>query len=410
MLYKEEIHSFNKFIERWNPGEEYVLYGASKDCVQLIETLDIILTENNKLKIKYIVDDYIKDETNYNNIYDISEFSYKPDNIIKPNNRKNLSVVKFSQFLKDSYEKKLKIIITSDANYNKIRENLLSQNYQENIDFCNYKQIAAIWPFKLENKTHLWRSDILLTEKCTLNCTYCNMYMPHYKNPKHRELKDLVNDFDLYFKAVDYVSIFHLVGGEPLMVPFVDEVIEHIGSKYRNKIGRLLLTTNGTLVPKKTTFDLFKKYCLLVSISNYTDSINYGRKLSKFIESLKKDNIAYFVRSEIEWDDFGDPNEIKFFSDKEIIEHFDKCTAPYRGVNQGKYFYCHLNTSAILAGMENLNEDDYILLDDNLNKEDLLKFDLGFLPKGYATFCKKCNGCNTGINIPVKPRDQGLRH
>ena len=38
-----------------------------------------------------------------------------------------------------------------------------------------------------------------------------------------------------------------------------------------------------------------------------------------------------------------------------------------------------------------------------------LKFDLGFPKLGYVTFCKNCNGCNTGINIPVSFESQGLR-
>ena len=42
--------------------------------------------------------------------------------------------------------------------------------------------------------------------------------------------------------------------------------------------------------------------------------------------------------------------------------------------------------------MENLNDNDYIELKNKINTEELLKFDLGYLKKGYATFCKKCYG------------------
>ena len=133
-----------------------------------------------------------------------------------------------------------------------------------------------------------------------------------------------------------------MVGGEPLMNPDNPKAIDYIGRKYRKKIGRLLLTTNGTLVPKPSTFELFKKHCVTVSISDYTDSIKYERKLKKFLDLIHEYDLTYFVRSNIKWNDFGDPNEIRFFGEKENIDHFDSCTAPYKGINNGKYFYCHL--------------------------------------------------------------------
>ena len=52
---------------------------------------------------------------------------------------------------------------------------------------------------------------------------------------------------------------------------------------------------------------------------------------------------------------------------------------------------------------------DYMRLDEKVSKEDIIKFDLGFTPKGYISLCKNCNGCNTDINIPVTPKEQGLR-
>ena len=52
--------------------------------------------------------------------------------------------------------------------------------------------------------------------------------------------------------------------------------------------------------------------------------------------------------------------------------------------------------------------NDFYDLNKN-NKFDLLAHDLGFLEKGYATFCKNCYGCNTGIDLPVGPGKQGLR-
>ena len=181
MIYDNNKHNFDVFLKNWNPKNEYVIYGASKDCVQLIESFDLLL-KKNKFNLKYIIDDNKKSLGVYNNIYDINVASLKPENYQTKPIRNNLKVISFGEYMKDKDHQKLKIIIASDLNYNRVKKFLLSKNFVEDEDFCEYKKIAAIWPFKLENKIHLWRTDILLTEKCTLDCTFCNMYMPHYKN------------------------------------------------------------------------------------------------------------------------------------------------------------------------------------------------------------------------------------
>jgi len=73
MKYNPSIHNFNKFISEWDIEKEYVLFGASKECVQFIRSVDYLLG-NDVLKIKYIVDHDVKDESNVLNVNEISSF------------------------------------------------------------------------------------------------------------------------------------------------------------------------------------------------------------------------------------------------------------------------------------------------------------------------------------------------
>ena len=54
MKYIQNRDNFNTFVENWSAENEYVLFGASKECVQFIRTMDYLLGPG-KLKIKYIV-------------------------------------------------------------------------------------------------------------------------------------------------------------------------------------------------------------------------------------------------------------------------------------------------------------------------------------------------------------------
>ena len=93
-----------------------------------------------------------------------------------------------------------------------------------------------------------------------------------------------------------------------------------------------------------------------------------------------------------------------------MTKHFKLCTSPYRAIDNGKFYYCHMETSARRSGIIRDDPNDYLnLKDKNISKLDISLFDLGHVKKGYLSFCKRCNGCNTGIEIPVTVANQGLR-
>ena len=399
MLYNDELHSFDKFISDWNLDTEYVLFGASKECIQFIRTIDLLLGEN-VLKIKYIVDHNVENQTTLKNINEISSFYHQSKNIeVK---RKNIELIHIDNF---KITPNTQVIVTTDVYKQKYKE-FLEEN---GVKWTWYKNIASIWPYKYKNIVHIFQSDVLVTEKCSLNCSHCNMFMPHYEFPIHRELDTIISDIDSYFNIVDYVSVFHLVGGEPFLYPNIENVITHILKNYITKIDKLIITTNGTILPKDSIIQLLKDNDVILSVSDYSDKLEFVKsKITKVLDVYKNNNINHYVRNEIEWYDFGDLRVKKNLPTDDLIKHFDSCTAPFRGLNDGKFYYCHLNTSAVRTKLFPLSENDYVDIN-TISKEDLLKFDLGYTDLGYITFCDNCNGCNTGIKVPVSYEKQGIR-
>ena len=399
MLYNHTLHNFDKFIEDWNLETEYVLFGASKECIQFIRSMDSLMGDG-VLKIKYIVDHAIKDKDILDNINEISSAYHQAKNI--KINRNHIKLIHIDDFNFNGGES---VIITTDVFKQKYKDYL----EKHNVKYTWYKNIASIWPFKHKNKVHIYQTDVLVTERCTLNCSHCNMFMPHFEAPTHRDFKTIINDIDSFFNMVDYVSIFHLVGGEPFLYPNIEDVVRHIVTNYMDKMDKLIITTNGTIKPKDSMLELLKINDVILSVSDYTDKLeNIKTKVLKVLETYKTKNINHYVRNEIEWYDFGDLRIKGGRTTEQLINHFDSCTAPFRGLNDGKFYYCHLNTSAVRTNLFPLNDNDYLKIDD-VSKEDLIKFDLGYTNLGYITFCDNCNGCNTGIKVPVSYEKQGLR-
>jgi organic radical activating enzyme len=399
MLYREELDNFDKFISDWDLKTEYVLFGASKECIQFIRSIDHLMGED-VLKIKCIVDHNIKDVNTIDNINEISS-AYHQSKDIKTN-RKDLKLVHIDDF---EFDENTQVIITTDVFKQKYKSFL----EEKNIKWTWYKHIVSIWPYKHNNKIHIYQTDVLVTEKCTLNCSHCNMFMPHFEEPIHREMDTIISDIDSFFSVVDYVSVFHLVGGEPFLYPNIEGVVRHIVDNYIDRIDKLIITTNGTILPKQSMIEVLKSNPIILSVSDYTDKLeNIKKKVVKVLDAYKENNVNHYVRTEIEWYDFGDLRVKGNRTTDELINHFDSCTAPFRGLNDGKFYYCHLNTSAVRTKLFPLNENDYLDIH-TISKEQLLKFDLGYTDLGYITFCDNCNGCNTGIKVPVSYEKQGLR-
>lgn len=398
MKYNPSIHNFNKFISEWDIEKEYVLFGASKECVQFIRSVDYLLG-NDVLKIKCIVDHDVKDESTIVNVNEISSFYHQSKNLT--NTRENLKLIHIDNFESNGDN----VIITSDE-YRQYYKEYLDK---KGIKYTWYKNIASIWPFVLKQKVHIFQTDVLVTEKCNLACSFCNMFIPHYELPKHRDTQLILSDVDSYFNLVDYVSIFHLVGGEPFLHPNIKDIIEYILEKYSDKIDKFIITTNGTVLPREEILEVLKNNNVILSVSNYSNKLEKLKsKVERVVDTYKINNINHYVRNNIEWYDFGDLRIKNNMSEEELINHFDSCTAPFRGLNDGKFYYCHLNTSAVLTKLFPPNENDYVNLSE-VYPQDLIKFDLGFTELGYITFCDNCNGCNTGIKVPVSYEQQGLR-
>ena len=126
----------------------FVLFGASKEYIQLIRTIKIILPQYD-FKIKYLVD---LDETALGNnisLYDINKAAYKSEiNVVILNDK--IFEKSFQDYLNDKEQPK--IIVTSDAHYNKIKDTLIENNKIEDLDFTKYRKIAGIWPYILKKK------------------------------------------------------------------------------------------------------------------------------------------------------------------------------------------------------------------------------------------------------------------
>lgn len=317
-----------------------------------------------------------------------------------------------------SFLQQYKIIVTtSQYYYQAIRGQLSSIGLNEYVDYIMYQQFVTEWYYKYRNKVNVLKTDISLTTLCTLNCENCMQFLPYWKAGRRKEnaLEEIKENIDIYFGCVDYLLDLDVVGGEPFLYRNLNEFIRYIGEKYRNRIGYIGFITNGMIVPKEETLELLSKYSMDVSISDYSEDIEYKHQIEELCEKLEQYHISYMRNKHIDWFDFGFPKDLYHYEGDDAVQHMQCCNSIEHILDDKKLFYCGLEWSAQKGGLYPIEEKAYVDLVDikegRADRKDILEMIMANIEGGCMEFCKVCGGFGIDNNNRVEtakqmPREQ----
>lgn len=286
------------------------------------------------------------------------------------------------------------VVLTGGKVYKNIADSLKKLGLKEYVDFCPVEVFISEWYWNKKGENYLLEVHTAVTMRCTFNCRNCNMFVPYYQEKIDYSVDELKRMYDLFFKYVDYVFCITLLGGEPFATPATTELISYLGEKYIDKIGVINIISNGSIVPDDKTIATMMKNNVLVYLSDYSAVISYKEKLMEVAEKLRSNHIEYVIRRSKEWKDFGFPLTL-FKADKNVKEHMKTCAPLFHGLNDNKFYYCHVAWSAEKAGLYELSKDDYVDLN-QLNvaeKRKITQHALGDMEGQYVSLCKVCGGC-----------------
>jgi organic radical activating enzyme len=328
---------------------------------------------------------------------DINIVNFFDNDITKCNQfYEGIKILPVSFLLEKEYHSR-KIIIS--AHYYEIADQLIKLGYKEDEDFCEINKFACMWYWYRKKEVRLPEVHIALTTKCTLNCKHCNMFIPFQQNKgEHIPVEQLIKDLDLFFNLIDRVYSFVIVGGEPFLYPYLDVFLTYLCNNYRNKIGEIRVITNGTIEPKNNIVKILREWEITVSISNYSEAKNYGKKVNAIEERLKYNDVLTIKATSNKWVDFCFPHAPLNITDDAAVGHMHECMPAFKGINNGNFYYCHIVWSAVKCNILKEDRTDYINMElfNAKNLEDrvkLIEYNLGFMEKGFVSLCKQCAGC-----------------
>lgn len=381
----------DKLDKSWLALDDVIVYGLGRTGEKLVgHLLDYL-----KLRIKFIIDN-------------------NPD-VIARGEYCGIEIRSLQQ-MDDYILKNHKIVVLTGAMaYESIAKSLAEKGLKENFDYCSIEQFVPEYSWKKFQKVVLCQVGTSITTACTLKCRDCCMFTARVKCYKTYDFDELKQDADAFFRVVNKVLCYQILGGEAFLHKNLAEYIEYLGERYGEQIGHIQILTNGTIIPDARTLKVCQKYDIYIRISDYSLQVSYSDVLKKLEETLKEWKIKFSVLKQMKWSDIGFPDRQKIWGedDESIHQHMITCSRDCQQLNDGRYYFCGTFWGAVKGKLCNQEVGEFIELndidlDDEEQRKMVLEYSLGNIPgKGYMSLCKVCNGFG---NDNTALLDAGIQH
>lgn len=225
--------------------------------------------------------------------------------------------------------------------------------------------------------------NIIISNYCNLACKECSALMPYFSKKEYIRKDDIIENAERIFDCIDACATVDVIGGEPLLHPELDKIVEFLAQQ--KKINRVRIVSNGTVLIKEEWLKIFTHPKVKLVISDY----GYIVKMAALVNQLEVNKINFDIMSNMRWIRTGQPEYMgKCEEDLEGEYHVCDNGLNCKTVMSGKLFGCGRSARLWALG-KYCSDNDYRDLGDDkeLNRKAVL--DIMNLKKMDA-----CNYCN----------------
>lgn len=234
------------------------------------------------------------------------------------------------------------------------------------------------------------RIQYVVSERCSLKCRDCTHLMQYYKHPQDVDLLKYKAAFDFLVENVDSIAELRILGGEPFMNRDMGKLMEWYHDN--NKIQRITVYTNGTIIPNEFILKALQRSKVKVHVSNYKFN---EKRIGEVVKVFDKYNINYFVRIYDSWQDAGGV-EFRNYTLEQKKEIFSNCFEQNCFTFlKGQLHRCPRSAHAMNIGaMPDIKEDYVDLLHWSGTKEGLIEELRKLQKRSWIVACNYCGGPN----------------
>ena len=164
------------------------------------------------------------------------------------------------------------------------------------------------------------------------------------------------------------------------------------------KVGRVVLITNGTIIPNEKIIDSLKRSNIQVWLDKYG---SHSKKADELHSILKANNIDVWFDPIHSWWDFGLMTR-KYTDKRDIEEIFDSCyLKDCCGLKDGRIYRCGRTYVLENNGLEQPGENEFIDINAINSKREMRRAFHKFYSLDYIKACGWCNKKEDRKAIPT---------
>lgn len=175
-----------------------------------------------------------------------------------------------------------------------------------------------------------------IADGCNLGCAYCSVLSGSCGTEEMVPLDDILHSVDLLSGVCDQVTVFRLLGGEPLLNPDWPEICARVKSRF--PLADVEIVTNGLLLPSLPDERLrwMSEQGITFDITDYSI---LGGKIDEIHERLSRLNVRHYITQEVEY--FSRLYDFERARDPE--ENYEVCRMKFMCMNMRGYklSVCH---------------------------------------------------------------------
>ena len=236
----------------------------------------------------------------------------------------------------------------------------------------------------------------MLTSRCTLRCRHCANLMQNYRPDQQRTwtFEECTRNLERLLDCVDYIVWFRLLGGEPLLIPWLPDFVRFALSQ--SKIGRVEVVTNGTIIPSVELQSAMRNPRAAFDLSNYGP---VSRKIPEIINMAQAQHIRYSINPSYTWEDMGDTTR-RDYSEERVRQIYATCDNICKNLVGTEVHVCPRSSNGMLLGLIPRCPHDYVDIWEN--EPDTVKYKLRKLfNRSSIQACYYCNAPECRASIPA---------
>lgn len=248
--------------------------------------------------------------------------------------------------------------------------------------------------------------DIVITDRCTLNCRDCGMLIPYKKPGKDADIDEIMLAVEKLFSVVDGIRWVQIHGGEPFLHQQLTEVAKRVA-----KIDKALFVvaiTNATLAPNQEDYNELALYTSCFLLSDYGTS--HSRYKDEIYDACKKSGMIC-VKNNYNpdgraWHTFGSISNQNYTIEekKDTFSNCMKMECTCRISPDGVFHFCERQLLPSIRTMEE-NEKEIIHLEDPEVCGEVLKEKWEYIR--HLPYLIACGYCGGGTDVPAAVQAKG---